>query len=262
MLSETKTGTVSYRNGFSVITLDFIEAVKSMSISDIEMDEGKIFFVTNIEDKDAFKKLNFKGDGVLGLASRDDDNDYLMPLHRYWNKHPPENQQFSFYLKPKTKKDLNQIPNIFTFGGFDKQLIEPTKEMFYCPKTLHNIWAVQLDSISLEYGKTDKTIILNNTDLIMSINKDKDSTRNLPSASISSETNPIILQEKHRKILLDYLNKAGRNCKNQMEWDLIICQDMDIAHYPDIVFNLCGSKTVLNPIDYIDVKDEYVYGLP
>ena len=105
-------------------------------------------------------------------------------------------------------------------------------------------WAISLVSISLEGSKYGKTFVYKDTD-------------DTGAASIRSETKSIILPRKMWEEFLNTLNEKGRICSKQEDSGFIKCRDTTILNYPDIVFDLCGNKAVLNPVDYLEVEGNY-----
>lgn len=116
--------------------------------------------------------------------------------------------------------------------------------MFYCPVTKRDDWAISLVSISLEGFKYEKTFVYKNTD-------------GTGAASIRSEARSIILPRNTWEQFLNVLNEKGRICNKQDDSVLIKCSDTIFFNYPDIVFDLCGNRAILNPVDYLEVKENY-----
>lgn len=199
-------------------------------------------------DENAFKKLNFKAQGVIGLGFETFEDPKYSKLRILDNIFSQENTKtfnkiFSFYLKPKIvdKKDKN--PNQFTFGGYDPKLIQRGYILTYCQVKSLADWGISLDSISLEKNYN-----------LTYIEKDSLFTTG-GIVSIRSETSSIILQKPIWDEFLNGLNRKGLGCSRIDESNLIRCTKRSISDYPNIVFVLCGNKVVLNPIDYIEIKE-------
>ena len=151
-----------------------------------------------------------------------------------------EKRIFSFYLQRKKKVGINFFPNQFTLGDYDPRLIEAGESLVYCKVTHELRWAVDVSSIYLQKDSEQNNIFVST------------STK----ALIDSGTSLIAVSETIRDKLYHSLQSEGKGCRLYLGF--IICKERNLANYPDIVFNLCGNKMALNPIDYIEIYDDFL----
>ena len=101
-------------------------------------------------------------------------------------------------------------------------------------------WAVDVISISLQKDNEQNNIFVSP----------------FTKALIESGTSLISVSEKIRDKLYNSLQSEGKGCSLYLGF--IICKEKKLSNYPDIVFNLCGNKMTLNPIDYIEIFENFL----
>lgn len=80
--------------------------INTISIADTSTQQQKFAAVTKISDSEAFKKLNFQANGVIGLGYEKYKKDKIMLSildHIFLPEHLNK-RIFSFYFKAKKKK--------------------------------------------------------------------------------------------------------------------------------------------------------------
>ena len=183
---------------------------------------------------------NLKADGILGLGFS--QGRVITIIDNLKNESLLKKRIFSFYLQPKNKAGTNAFPNQFTLGDYDPKFIQKGESLAYCKVTHKSRWVVDLISISISSHR-----LKNKKSISLSTGNKK--------ALIDSGTSLITFSKKARDEFFNILKKEGKHCNLYLGF--IICYGKNLSDYPDIVFNLCGHKMVLNPIDYIETIDNF-----
>lgn len=179
---------------------------------------------------------NLKADGILGLGFS--QNKLVTIIDNMKHQGLIEKRVFSFYLKP-VNDEKNYFPNQFTLGDYDERLIQNEKSLVYCKVTHSFRWAVDLISISLQKDSENEKLFFSSR----------------TKALIDSGTSLNAFSREAINNLWKLFKKKGINCN--LSKGLMMCNEKNLENYPNILINLCGNNMILNPIDYIQIYEEF-----